>query len=73
MDWFDNVLSTVVISIRKDHIQYLYNSGKNKCMLQKIICNSNLIYLLNKKSPVSTACSSGKKDFLKGRLAGLFF
>ena len=44
-----------------------------KRMLQENVDYINFQTLLNKKSPVSTACSSGKKDFLKGRLAGLFF
>ena len=44
-----------------------------KRRLQEKVDYINLQTLLNKKSPVSTACSSGKKDFLKGRLAGLFF
>jgi hypothetical protein len=44
-----------------------------KRRLQKKADYINLQSLLNKKRPVSTACSSGKKDFLKGRLAALFF
>jgi len=44
-----------------------------KRMLQENVDYINFQTLLNKKSPVSTACSSWKKDFLKGRLAALFF
>ena len=66
MDWFDNALSMVVVNYNNDQIYNLSFSEKNKCMLQKIICNSNFMRLLSKKSPVSTACSSEKKDFLKG-------